>query len=442
MEEQWVIDRARLRELLRQQPEWSTKRYAEAVGRCRKWVQKWRGRLQAAEAEDHLVLHSQSRARKTPPEPYHPDVIERVLDLRDNPPEAVPRVLGTPTILYYLQRDEDLQARGLRLPRSTSTIWKILDANQRIYRSTRIAHQPFERPKPMDTWEIDFTDVSTAKASHDHKQQHQVEAFAVVDRGSSILVDLQTSDDYHAQSAIVAMASTLIQHGLPRCIVLDRDPRFVGSWSADDFPSAFMRFLLNLGIVLDVCPPQRADLKPFVERYFRTLKGECIRVIQPENVLQAKEVFDAHRYTYNHYRPHQSKVCGNRPPYEAFPQLPSLPTIPHTIDPEHWLLSYHNRLFKRRVNSTGRVQIDKDRYYIGRDLAGRYIVCKLDAHRRAFEAMLNNTIIKTIPIKGLHGEPLEFGLYLELMLQEAEAERRRLEHNQRRLASWCERCGR
>lgn len=141
---------------------------------------------------------------------------------------------------------------------------------------------------------------------------------------------------------MLAMSSTLIQHGLPRCIVFDRDPRFVGSWSTDEFPSAFMRFLLNLGVAIEVCPPQRPDLKPFVERYLRTLNGECIQVQQPENVLQTRAVFEAHRYIYNHFRPNQSKACGNRPPYEAFPQLPRLPILPEMVDPDHWLLSYHS----------------------------------------------------------------------------------------------------
>jgi hypothetical protein len=247
-----------------------------------------------------------------------------------------------------------------------------------------------------------------------------------VDRGSSILVDLQASDNYHARTAMLAMASTLIQNGLPRCIVLDRAPRFVGSWSTREFPSAFMRFLMNLGIAVDVCPPQRPDLNPCVERYFRTLDTECVRIKYPENVAQSKDVFDDHRYTYNHHRPNQSRVCGNRPPYVAFPELPSLPGIPVRVDPDRWLLKYHRRLFKRRVTSSGRIQIDKHRYYIRRELAGRYVVCQLDAHRQVFDVMFNKQFIKSMPIKALYGEAIEFGDYLELMLKEAEAEWRRL----------------
>jgi hypothetical protein len=431
MEEQWIIDRAQLRQLLHQHPQWSTRQYAQAVGRSRKWVQKWKPRLQGTALDDQTVLHSQSRARKTPPEPYHPAVIARILELRDQPPAEVPRKLGAPTILYYLQQDESLRAAGYRLPRSTSTIWKILDANQRILRPIKIAPQPFERPPVMDTWEIDFTDVSTARASHTDKQQHQVEAFAVVDRGSSILVDLQSADNYQARTAVIAIASTLIQHGLPCRIVFDRDPRFVTSWSTDGFPSAFMRFLLCLGIAIEVCPPQRADLKPFVERYFRTLNEECVQVQQPETVVETREVFAEHHYTYNHLRPNQAKVCGNRPPYAAFPQLPRLPTIPETVDPDRWLLNYHQRLFKRRVTQAGSVQVGKHRYYIGRGWTGRYVVLKLDAQRKMFEILLGGQLIKTVSIKGLHNEPMEFGTYLEMMVQEAEAEWRRLQRIQR-----------
>ncbi len=435
MEEQWIVDRAKLRQMLHDHPAWSTHQYAEAVGRCRKWVQKWKKRLQAAEPDDQHVLQGHSRARKTPPEPYHPDVVARVLELRDHPPPEVPRVIGAPTILYYLHQDPALQVRGYRLPRSTSTIWKILDANQRILRRAPVEHQPFERPAAMDTWEIDFTDIPTAQATHDRKQQHQVEAFAVVDRGSSILVDLQVSDDYHAQTALTAVVSTLLQQGLPRRIVFDRDPRFIGSWSAADFPSAFMRLLLSLDIAIDVCPPQRPDLKPFVERYFRTLKTECVRVQHPSSVAEANEAFAQHRSTYNQHRPNQSQACGNRPPYEAWPTRPLLPPVPRVVDPDRWLLQYHHRLFKRRVDSTGRVQLGKHRYYIQRDLARRHVVCKLDAHRRVIDVLMASKVIKSLPIKDLYNCQLSFDRYFDLILQEAEAEWRGYLRKQRRRAA-------
>lgn len=335
MEEEWVRDRSRLPALMQEQPTGSVRQYAATLGRSRKWVQKWKKRFMMADPHDLQVLMSQSRARKTQPEPYPPAVIARILELRDEPPAAVPRRLGAPAILYYLHHDQNLQAQGLRLPRSTSTIWKILDAHQRILRFQPAPAELFERPAPLDTWEIDFTDVSSAVPVSEAKRQHWVEALAVVDRGTSILVDLQAASDYQAPSALRAIASTLRRQGLPQRIVLDRDPRWVGSWSSDQFPSAFMRFLLCLGVQVEVCPPQRPDRKPFVERYFRTLQEECVNVYSPATAMAAQAVFEAHQALYNHERPNQARACGNQPPYVAFPRLPILPSLPDTVDPDH-----------------------------------------------------------------------------------------------------------
>ena len=62
MEAQWVADRLHLRSLLTTQPDWTLQDLAEAVGRSRGWVKKWKKRLQAASAKDEQVLHSQSPA--------------------------------------------------------------------------------------------------------------------------------------------------------------------------------------------------------------------------------------------------------------------------------------------------------------------------------------------------------------------------------------------
>jgi hypothetical protein len=85
-------------------------------------------------------------------------------------------------------------------------------------------HYPFERPEPMQVWEVDFCDVPSMPAS-DHKRQHGIEVLAIIDRGTSSCVDLQTSQDYDAaEYALMAIARTLLVHGLPSKIACDRDP--------------------------------------------------------------------------------------------------------------------------------------------------------------------------------------------------------------------------
>lgn len=425
MNAEWMVDRHRLRDLLQQQPDRSSYRLAQELGRSQKWVRKWRRRILAAPAD--AILVGQSRARHTPVQRIDPAVERRIVELRTLLVEHLGRIPGQRAILYYLHQDEQLKQAGLRLPGSESTIWRILDHHQCFYRPKRSARKPIERPEPMAVWEIDFADLPGVASPHSEKQTHVVEAFNVVDRGTSILVDTQASDSYDAQQALIAMASTLIVYGCPQRIVLDRDPRLVGSWSGDGFPSAFMRFLLSLGIRAEVCPPQRPDLKPCVERFQRTLEHEWVRVERPGNLAAVRQLLHTKHDFYNRQRPNQSDVCGNRPPYEAFPSLPHLPGIPDEVDADAWLDAFHHRVLRRRVTSNGSVQIGKHRYYVARKLAGQQVVIQIDGHQRQFVVYHRGRQQKTMAIKDLYQGSISFGDYLKLICQEAQAEWRQLQ---------------
>ena len=113
----------------------------------------------------------------------------------------------------------------------------------------------------MSCWQIDFKDASSVPADPYGKQQHVVEILNVVDMGTSMVVAAHVHANFHAQTALEAMAEVL---------TFDRDHRWVGSASGRDFPSAFQRFLWCLGIEPNVCPLQRPDLNAFVESYHRT----------------------------------------------------------------------------------------------------------------------------------------------------------------------------
>ena len=119
---------------------------------------------------------------------------------------------------------------------------------------------------------------------------------------------------------------------MPQVIRMDRDPRLVGSSSNDIFPSAFMRTLLCLGVSLDICPPQRPDRKPFVERFIRTQKEESIYPRRPATVQQSQLWLDEHRSFYNQERPNQAISCNNQPPSIAIGTPPSLRKLPLEVD--------------------------------------------------------------------------------------------------------------
>ncbi len=181
MEEVYVADRSRLRALLCEHPTWTYAQYAEAIGRSTDWVKKWRRRLAQAAPDDPMIMHSRSRAAHQRVV-WDARVVERILDIRDQPPENLRRTPGPLAILYYLQRDETLQAAQVPLPRSQRTVWRILTQAGRIAHVVRPEREPVERPEPLAVWQIDFKDASTVPPEPDGKRQHVVEVLNVVTR--------------------------------------------------------------------------------------------------------------------------------------------------------------------------------------------------------------------------------------------------------------------
>ncbi len=219
MEEQWIADRTMLRILLRTHPQWTLQDFADAIGRSRSWVKTWVQRLQAAPPEDPAVLRSQSRARKHPPPALSPAVIAHVLEIRDHPPGNLQRIPGPKAILYYLHQ-ADLPGDE-RLPRSTRTIWRILQQYGRIAQRGARRHQPIARPQPLTVWQLDFKDASTVPADPDGKHQHVVEVPNTVDVGTSLLLNAQTRDDCTAETTLRAVAETLQEQGCPEAVMID-----------------------------------------------------------------------------------------------------------------------------------------------------------------------------------------------------------------------------
>src|SRR2546427_2625975 len=373
--------RANLYYLWQQHPDWSHAQFAAALGCSQKWVEKWLKRLReelaAGERLEH-VLQGHSRARKTPSPTTHPLVVETILSIRDQPPEGLRRVPGQEAIHYYLQRDPVLQFFQLPVP-SCKTIYRVLKSHDRIAERGKTLKEPMERPAAMTCWQIDFKDVSSVPADPDGKRQHVVETLNIIDMGTSVLLDAHVRSDFTAETALLALASTLAKYGRPKQITLDRDPRWVGSPAGSDFPAALVRFGTCLGIDIHICDPHHPQQNGFVERYNRTYQEECLSLDRPADLSQAKAATEAFVQHYNVERPHQGLSCGNRPPRTAFATLACLPPLPSIVDPDSWLSQLDGLHLERKVDGHGMVSIDLKRYYVSSQLVGHHVVLHLDA---------------------------------------------------------------
>ncbi len=422
MEAQWQADRSMLRTLLRTQPAWTQRDYADAIGRSVAWVKKWAKRLRTAAPDDVTVLRSQSRARTHPPPRLSQTVIDRLLEIRSRPPAPINRIPGPKTIRYYLEQDPELRAQGLRLPRSTRTIWHILRQYGRIGTQHR-DHVPVPRPAPLSVWQLDFKDVSTVPADPDGKRQQVVEVLDTVDMGTSILLGAQVRPDFTAETALRSVADLVQQHGLPVAVTIDRDPRFVGSALMRDFPTPFVRFWLCLGVAVTICPPRRPDLNAFVERYHRSFEYECIRIYRPHNLETATAVTATYQRFYNDERPHQGLSCANLPPRVAYPALPPLPHVPTTVDADRWLHAYDGHTFVRKVAAKGHVVVDDVPYYLPVALLRQHVALRVDAEVGQFIVEADGRDVRRMAIKGVGVGRLPFWAFVEHLCAEARTRR-------------------
>jgi transposase InsO family protein len=237
-----------------------------------------------------------------------------------------------------------LHELGVAVPRSSRTVWKLLRQHGSILPRVPRQHQLLEPREPLEEVQIDCKDATVAvDPSGEGKRQHVVEVCHFVDAGTSILLSAQAHDAFREETAFEAILAFLRTYGRPPMFTFDRDTRWVGSSSGRDFPSPLVRFLISLGIAPNICPPQRPDKNAYVERYHRTYKQECLLVHHPSTLAEVRSVTEQFLHHYNEERPHQGRACGNRPPREACPVLPTLPPLPVTVQPNRWLQHFHQQ---------------------------------------------------------------------------------------------------
>jgi len=274
----------------------------------------------------------------------------------------------------------------VRLPREPPTVWKILRLFGCIVQEHRRKPRPLERKQPGEEVQLDLKDATTVPTDPDGKRKpgggnHQFRGCRHLD-----LVEPQRWGRLRRRKrGSEVVAQFLREYGLPAMLTFDNDPRFVGSPSGRDFPSALVRFLLCVGVEPNVCPPHQPQKKAYVERFHRTLGEECLRVQLPQTLEQVKEATESFLHHYNTERPNQARSCGNHPPRVACATFPALPAVPETIVQDRWLDRVSGQAFVRKVQSDASLTINHEQYYVPRELAGHQVTCFINAPEKQFE---------------------------------------------------------
>lgn len=433
----YYADRMNLSCLQRLHPDWTQPQLAQALGRSLGWVKKWLRRFREGRAKREplaQVVQGHSRARKHPPQATHPLVQERILAIRDEPPEGLRRTPGPEAILYYLPRDQALQAAQVPLPRSSSTIYRLLKKHGRIQERRPRQHEPQERNAPMTAWQADFKDVSSVPADPQGKEQHVVETLNLVDSGTSVLLDAQVRNDFSAEVALEALVKPLQQYGCPTSLTVDRDPRWVGSPSGSDFPSALLRFCSCLGIQVHLCAPRHPQENAFVERYHRSRPGQNA---SPTSGLPAwsRPVRRPRTLCSTTISSDPTRRCPVATSRHAPPSrnCPAYVPCKRLVDPDAWLDGLHGWHVERKVDAHGMVKIDLKQYYVSSKLVGHRLSLQLDAKARCLHVFQGQQQLKSLPIKGLVGHLLTFEQFLSHMRAQARAQQRLRTLQERRL---------
>ena len=229
MEADWVAKRSMLRHLITLHPTWTPTDLATCLGHSESWVKKWRHRFKATAPDDQQVLQSRSRARQTPPPSTPPEVVQRILDLRDQPGESPAGARAASVALLPAAPSRGV-AEGVRLPRSTKTIWQILRRHDRIAVDRRRTSKPLERPAPLQERRMRSISKMPAVCLLDPlgKRQHGVETCKFVDAGTSIWLHALAREDFTAETAFETVVEFVQLYGLPAMLTFDCDPRWVG----------------------------------------------------------------------------------------------------------------------------------------------------------------------------------------------------------------------
>lgn len=339
---------------LAEEGKYSISELAKSFGVSRKTAYKWLGRYDREGAEG---IFDKSRCPKSSPTKVSDDVVDAVLKLKEEFEDWGPRKLHK----LLIERNPGISC-------SRSSVERILTRHglteKREPGPTPEEVGRFERGEPNDLWQIDFT------APFSMPGDAKVWPIPILDDNARFCVALHAAPTCSSGYALDCLRAAAVCYGMPLEVLSDHGSAFGTSSS---YVSEFTAFLWACGIKHTQGRYAHPQTQGKLERFNRTLRWECIRRHNYDNLDDWNKCFEEYRHIYNDIRPHQS-LCDEAPAsrYTPSPRAFEEPDRLHREDGEG--------LISRKVGCDGKIWINQHHVRVSRGLAGWVVHAKHDGN--------------------------------------------------------------
>ena len=282
---------------------------AERYGVARQTVHRWMARYRT---DGIAGLADRSHAPKQHPWRVSAEIEALVCELR-----RAHRRWGPRRLVFELDR------RGYPGV-SRSTVYRVLVRHQLIEpvsrRRRRDQYIRWERPAPMQLWQLDVT------ASLFLADGRECKVITGVDDHSRFCVIATVVLRATGRAVCSALVTAMQAYGVPDEVLSDNGKQFTGRFGKPRPAEVlFERICRENGITQRLTKPRSPTTTGKIERLHQTLQEELLTVHEPfETIEEAQAALDAWRQDYNAGRPHQSLNM-------AFPATRFVPATGETL---------------------------------------------------------------------------------------------------------------
>jgi transposase InsO family protein len=214
--------------------------------------------------------------------------------------------------LEMLRKPAPWAAAGLAVP-SERTIDRILHrqglARARPRKRPRDSYVRFERPGPMQLWQMDIVG-GIRLVSPVTGELREAKVVTAVDDHSRYCVIAKVTERATSRAVCLALAEALARFGVPEEIITDNGKQFTdrfGKHGARNGEVLFGKICRQNGITHRLTAPASPNQNGKVERFHGTFRPDFLEVAGPfTSVVEAQAAVDIYVAEYNTDRPHQA----------------------------------------------------------------------------------------------------------------------------------------